>query len=86
MTLSLVPALTLCAVFTSPAFAQTTPHQHEHATAAISGADFNGLAGAKNAIGTVDRFAAALSSGALAKAGKELDPNVLILESEIDRA
>jgi ketosteroid isomerase-like protein len=76
-----LPALLLVAAFTSPAFAQTAPHKHDHPTAASSGADINVPAAAKDAVATVDRFSAALSSGALAKAGKELDPNVLILES-----
>jgi hypothetical protein len=34
-----------------------------------------------DAVATADRFSAALSSGDLVKAGKELDPDVLILES-----
>jgi ketosteroid isomerase-like protein len=38
-------------------------------------------AAAKDAVATVDRFTAALSGGDLTKAGAELDPNVLILES-----
>ncbi len=37
--------------------------------------------GAKAAVATVDRFFAALSAGDLEKAGKELDPGVIILES-----
>ncbi|MBK7902522.1 MAG: hypothetical protein IPJ97_05800, partial [Proteobacteria bacterium] len=81
MTPSLVPALILIAAFTSPAFAETAPHQHHNPTAASSGADANVPAAAKDAVATVDRFSAALSSGNLARAGKELDPNVLILES-----
>jgi hypothetical protein len=81
MTPSLVPALILIAAFTSPSFAETVPHQHDHATAAVSGADVNVLAAAKDAVATVDRFSAALSSGDLAKAGQELDRDVLILES-----
>jgi ketosteroid isomerase-like protein len=76
-----LPALLLVTAFTSPAFAQTAPHQHDHPTGASSGADINVPASAKDAVATVDRFSAALSSGELAKAGKELDPNVLILES-----
>jgi ketosteroid isomerase-like protein len=76
-----LPALLLVAAFTSPAFAQTAPHKHDHPTAASNGADINVPAAAKDAVATVDRFAAALSSGNLAGAGKELDPNVLILES-----
>ena len=81
MTPSLVPALILIAAFTSPAFAETAPHQHHNPTAASSGADANVPAAAKDAVATVDRFSAALASGDLARAGKELDPNVLILES-----
>lgn len=81
MTPRLLPALLLVTAFTSPAFAQTTPHQHDHSTAASSGADINVPAAAKDAVATVDRFSAALASGALARAGKELDPIVLILES-----
>ena len=81
MTPRLFPALILVAAFTGPAFAQTAPHQHDHPTTASSGADINVPAAAKDAVATVDRFSAALSSGDLAKAGKELDPNVLILES-----
>ncbi len=77
----LLPALLLIATFTSPAFAQTAPHQHDHPAAARSGAEINVPAAAKDAVATVNRFSAALSSGDLAKAGKELDPNVLILES-----
>ena len=75
MTPRLFPALILVAAFTGPAFAQTAPHQHDHPTTASSGADINVPAAAKDAVATVDRFSAALS------AGKELDPNVLILES-----
>ena len=78
---SFVHAIALVTAFTSPAFAQTAPHQHDHMTAASSGADINVPAAAKDAVATVDRFSVALSSGDLAKAGKELDPNVLILES-----
>ena len=81
MTPRLFPALILVAAFTGPAFAQTAPHQHDHPTTASSGADTNVPAAAKDAVATVDRFSAALSTGDLAKAGKELDPNVLILES-----
>jgi len=81
MTPRLLPALILVTAFTSPAFGQTAPHQHDHPTAANSGADITVPAAAKDAVATVDRFSAALSSGDLAKAGKELDPNVLILES-----
>ena len=76
-----LPALILVAAFTPPVFAQTTPHLHAHPTAASSSADVNVPAAAKDAVATVDRFSAALSSGDLARAGKELDPNVLILES-----
>lgn len=36
---------------------------------------------AKDAVAAVDRFSRALSAGKLDKAGAELDPNVLILES-----
>jgi ketosteroid isomerase-like protein len=78
---SLLPALILVAAFTSPAFAQAAPHQHDHPAAARSGADISVPAAAKDAVATVERFSAALSAGDLAKAGKELDPNVLILES-----
>lgn len=78
---SFVHAIALVAAFTSPAFAQSAPHQHDHSAAASSGADINVPAAAKDAVATVERFSAALSSGDLAKAGKELDPNVLILES-----
>jgi ketosteroid isomerase-like protein len=78
---SLYPVIALVATFTSPAFAQTAPHQHDHPTAASSGADIHVPTAAKDAVATVDRFSAALSSGDLAKAAKELDPNVLILES-----
>ena len=81
MTPSLLPTLILVAAFTSPAFAQTAPHQHDHPTAASSGADIVVPAAAKDAVATVDRFTAALSGGDLTKAGAELDPNVLILES-----
>ena len=85
MTPRLFPALILVAAFTGPAFAQTAPHQHDHPTTASSGADINVPAAAKDAVATVDRFSAALSSGDLAKAGKELDPNVLILERGVPR-
>jgi ketosteroid isomerase-like protein len=77
----LFPAFALIASFTSPAFAQTAPHQHDHPTAASSGAVIDVPAAATDAVATVDRFSAALSAGDLAKAGNELDPNVLILES-----
>lgn len=78
---SLFPTLAVFAALTGPAFADTTPHGHDHPTTASSGADINVPAAAKDAVATVDRFSAALTSGDLAKAGKELDPNVLILES-----
>jgi ketosteroid isomerase-like protein len=81
MTPRLLPALILVAAFTSPAFSQTAPHQHDHPTAASNGAGINVPAAAKDAVATVDRFTAALSGGDLTKAGAELDPNVLILES-----
>jgi ketosteroid isomerase-like protein len=81
MTPSLVPALILIVAFTSPAFAVTTPQQHDHPTAASSGTGIDVPAAAKDAVATVDRFSAALASGDLARAGKELDPDVLILES-----
>ena len=68
MTPRLFPALILVAAFTGPAFAQTAPHQHDHPTTASSGADTNVPAAAKDAVATVDRFSAALSSGDLAKA------------------
>ena len=77
----LFPAFALIAAFTGPAFAQTAPHQHDHPTTSSSDADINVSAAAKDAVATVDRFSAALSAGDLAKAGKELDPKVLILES-----
>jgi len=78
---SFLHALILVAAFTTPAFAATTPHQHDHPTAASSGADLDVPAAAKDAVATVDRFTAALSGGDLTKAGAELDPDVLILES-----
>jgi ketosteroid isomerase-like protein len=81
MTPSLLPTLLLITAFTSPVFAQSTPHQHDHPTAGSTGADVSVPAAATEAVATVDRFSAALSSGDLAKAGKELDPSVLILES-----
>jgi ketosteroid isomerase-like protein len=76
----IVPAIVLIAALTSPASADTTPRQHEQSTAA-SGAHINVSAAAKDAVAAVDRFSAAMSEGDLTKAGKELDPNVLILES-----
>jgi ketosteroid isomerase-like protein len=81
MYVSFFRALVLVGVFTGPALADTTPNQHDHPTAASSGADINVPAAAKDAVATVDRFSTALSSGDLPKAGVELDPNVLILES-----
>ena len=81
MTPKLFPAFVLIAAFAIPAFAATTPSQHDHPTAASSGADINVPAAAKDAVATVERFTAALSSGDLTKAGAELDANVLILES-----
>jgi ketosteroid isomerase-like protein len=81
MTPSLLPTLILVAAFTSPAFAQTAPHQHDHPTAATSGADIIVPAAAKDAVAAVDRFTAALSGGDLTKVGAELDPKVLIFES-----
>jgi ketosteroid isomerase-like protein len=77
----IVPAIVLIAALTSPASADTTPRQHEQSTAASSGAHINVSAAAKDAVAAVDRFSAAMSEGDLTKAGKELDPNVLILES-----
>ena len=81
MTPSLLPTLLLITAFTSPAFAQSTPHQHDHPTADRTVVDVHVPAAAAEAVATVDRFSAALSSGDLAKAGKELDPGVLIFES-----
>lgn len=78
---SLFPVLAVIAAFTTTAFAQTAPHQHDHPTAASSGADIVVPAAAKDAVATVDRFSAALSSGDLVTVRAELDPDVLILES-----
>jgi ketosteroid isomerase-like protein len=69
------------AALVSPALAQTAPHRRDHPTSASSGADISVPTAAKDAVATVERFSAALSSGDLVKAGKELDPYVLILES-----
>lgn len=74
-------ALVLIAALTSSAFADTTPPQHDHLTDASSGAVINVPEAAKGAVAAVDRFSAALSEGDLTRAGMELDPNVLILES-----
>ena len=81
MTPSLLHTLLLIAAFTSPAFAQNSPHPHDHPTAASTGADVHVPTAATDAVATVDRFSAALLSGDLAKASKELDPNALIFES-----
>lgn len=81
MTPRLLPTLLLITAFTSPAFAQSTPHQHDYPTPDRTGVDAHVPAAAAEAVATVDRFSAALSSGDLAKAGKELDPSVLIFES-----
>jgi ketosteroid isomerase-like protein len=74
-------ALGLIGTFTNPAFADTTSHDHDHASGVGRGADINVPAVAKDAVAAVDRFTAALSGGDLTKAGAELDSNVLILES-----
>ena len=75
----LLLALALIVAVTNPVFADTTPH--DHATGVNNGAVIDVPAAAKDAVATVDRFTAALSGGDLTKAGAELDPNVLILES-----
>lgn len=74
-------AIVLVAVCTSSVLADTTPPQQDHPTAASGGADISVPAAAKDAVATVDRFSTALSSGDLRKAGVELSPTVLILES-----
>ena len=56
MTPSLVPALILIAAFTSPAFAQSTPNQHDYPTSASNGTEINVPATAKYAVATVDQF------------------------------
>jgi ketosteroid isomerase-like protein len=74
--------LAIIAVYIHPSLADgVTPHTHDHATGVSTSAVINVPAAAKDAVATVDRFSAALSSGDLARADKELDPNVLILES-----
>jgi hypothetical protein len=74
--------LAIIAVSIHPSLADgVTPHTHDHPTAASGGADISVPAAAKDAVATVDRFTTALSAGDLTKAGAELDPNVLILES-----
>lgn len=80
MTSSLLPTRLLITAFTSPAFAQSNPHQHDHPTADRTGVDVHVSAAATEAVATVERFSAALSCGDLAKASKEPDPSVLIFE------
>jgi ketosteroid isomerase-like protein len=79
---SIVMTVAIIAVSIPPSFADgVNPHTHDNATGVNSGAVINVPAAAKDAVATVDRFSAALTAGDLAKAGKELDPKVLILES-----
>jgi ketosteroid isomerase-like protein len=74
--------LALIAVSIHPTFADgVTPHTHDHATGVSTAVDIGIPAAAKDPVATVDRFTRALSDGDLTKAGVELDPNVLILES-----
>jgi ketosteroid isomerase-like protein len=74
--------LAIIAVSIHPSLADgVIPHTHDHATGVSTAAVINVPAAAKDAVATVDRFTNALSGGDLNKAGAELDPNVLILES-----
>ena len=79
---SIVMTLAIIALSIHPSFADgVNPHTHDQATGVKNVAVIDVPAAAKDAVATVDRFSAALSAGDLAKAGKELDPKVLILES-----
>jgi ketosteroid isomerase-like protein len=79
---SIVMTVAIIAVSIPPSFADgVNPHTHDHATGVNNGAVIDVPAAAKDAVATVDRFSAALTAGDLAKAGQELDPKVLILES-----
>lgn len=78
----IVIALAIIAVSIHATFSDgVTPHTHDHATGVSTAAVIDVPAAAKDAVATVDRFTNALSGGDLTKAGAELDPNVLILES-----
>jgi len=79
---SIIMTLAIIAASSRPSFADgVTPHNHDHTTAVNIVAVINVPAAAKDAVATVERFTNALSRGDLTKAGAELDPNVLILES-----
>ncbi|MCM2311144.1 MAG: hypothetical protein NDI84_07030, partial [Steroidobacteraceae bacterium] len=56
------------------------PRTHDHVADVSTIAVVDVPVEAQDAVATVDRFTAALSSGDLNKAGAELDPDVLILE------
>jgi ketosteroid isomerase-like protein len=74
--------LAIIVVSIHPSLADSVaPRTHDHATGVYTAAVINVPAAAKDAVATVDRFTNALSGGDLTKAGAELDPNVLILES-----
>jgi len=77
----LFAVIALIVACTSPAFADTTSHDHDQASGVGRRADINVPEAAKDAVAAVDRFTAALSSGDVTKAGAELDAKVLILES-----
>lgn len=71
------------ALFTGGALAQgaqTHPHSHDHAAPGAA-PQINVPVPARDAVATVERFFAALSTGRIEAAGAELDPNVLVLES-----
>jgi len=79
---SIVTTLAVIGMSIHPSFADgVTPHTHDHATGVSTAAVIDVPATTKDAVATVDRFTAALSRGDLTKAGAELDPDVLILES-----
>ncbi len=78
-------SLTLALIFVSPQVLAHGKEKHDTATFTpgrdTAKAMLHVAPEANDAIATVERFAAALSAGDVPRAGAELDPGVLILES-----
>jgi hypothetical protein len=77
--------IALASMLAAPTVFAHGEENHEPAAMAagreVSKADLDVASSAAEAVATVERFTAALSAGDLGKAGAELDPAVLILES-----
>ncbi|MDZ4811421.1 MAG: hypothetical protein SGI99_02250 [Pseudomonadota bacterium] len=77
--------IALASMLATPTVFAHGEEKHEPAAMATgreaAEAELNVAPAAVDAVATVERFAIALSAGDLSKAGAELDPGVLILES-----